>query len=395
MKKVIFYLLAIFAVCGMASCSSDNDPEKIELVKGQSSKVSAYANQTSGKIKFTAAASWNAWTSSSSRADSDIDWITLNTTSGSAGEITLTFTLDHNYTGSSRIAYIFIVCEDEQIIIKITQTTEEGDAEGGDEGDEGDEPLEAYKDCYERYLYSLPRPWLIQDYDGNRFSYAVRRFYNMEYVEMITGNSGKCTFKYDYNELIAEDTNGRKWVITTTDDGAYRLLATRIDYYKNNQLQDSYDLEYNGNGELSKCTQVKNGKTYKTTELTWSNRRITSVETTCNGKSTTLVPTYVYNDYLLIENVCGFMMYDTQLRVGPDAMELFYYLGIFGGSTEHLIASTTITEQDGDKTHTTTTNFEYTLDSENRPVKMVGTETKDDETSTTSVYDFSWAECRH
>jgi hypothetical protein len=140
MKKLIKYLICLLMVmlaCTvLTSCSDDDEPGKIELAKGESSKVSVAANTSSGSIKFTAAAPWSAYTSAQSRSSDGVDWIHLNTTSGSAGEVSLTFTLDRNTTGSNRTAYIIIVCEDETLTITITQTTETDSDE--DEGDDND-----------------------------------------------------------------------------------------------------------------------------------------------------------------------------------------------------------------------------------------------------------------
>lgn len=313
MKKFIFYLLAIVAICGMASCSSDDEPGKIELSKGHSSNVSMYANQTNGEINFTAASSWSAWTSTSSRASDDIDWITLNTTSGSAGEVSLTFTLDYNNTGSSRTAYIIIVCEDEQISIKITQTTEEDE--------NGDEPSTQHPMTNFCQTLAMTFPlYRILDFDGNLFSYGPFIDY-AEAVEMITGNQGKCIFSYsDYKTLIAKDSYGRSWKITI-GGGVYHNYATHIEYYEQDNLRSTYELEYGGN-YLSKFTQYKDGKVYETSVITWYDGDITSVKTTFNGGSTTLVPKY--SD---VENVCNLMMFDTQLWVDMDDMEIFYFLG--------------------------------------------------------------------
>ena len=144
MKKLIKYLsclmIVMLACTSLTSCSDDDEPGKIELAKGESSKVSVAANTSSGCIKFTAAAPWSAYTSAQSRSSDGVDWIHLNTTGGSAGEVSLTFTLDSNTTGSNRTAYIIIVCDGETLTITITQTTETGS--------DGDEEIGSDRDTY-------------------------------------------------------------------------------------------------------------------------------------------------------------------------------------------------------------------------------------------------------
>jgi hypothetical protein len=122
-KHLACLLMVMLACTSLPSCG-DDEHGKIELSKGESSKVTVAANTSSGSINFTAAAPWSAYTSTQSRSSDSVDWIHLDTTGGSAGEVSLTFTLDSNTTGSNRTAYIIIVCDDETLTITITQTTE-------------------------------------------------------------------------------------------------------------------------------------------------------------------------------------------------------------------------------------------------------------------------------
>jgi len=127
------FLLRTFAmVCivfGIASCSDDNEPKKLTLAQDQPTSVTADADETAGTIDFNASGAWSAWTSTQSRAPEKIEWLSLNNTNGSAGDNTITYSLEPNNTGSTRTAYIIIVCEDEQLAVKITQT----DAEDSEE----------------------------------------------------------------------------------------------------------------------------------------------------------------------------------------------------------------------------------------------------------------------
>lgn len=373
MKNFIFCLLAIVAMCGIAACSTDDDPANIELSTTQSSKVKLYADQTSGNISFTAPASWSAWVSPTSRAGVEIDWLKLNTTSGSAGDISLSFTLDRNDTGSSRTAFIIIVCGDERLSFEITQTAEAN----------GNTPTSGPRLKFANAISSAFPLYRILDYDGNLFSYesAFENESGAEVVSMITGNDGKCIFNYS-DDLIAEDSYGRKWIITL-GGGTNHNYATRIQCF-NGEENVSFVIDYNGNYP-TKFIQYKNGKVDETSELTWQNGDITSVKTTFNGGSTTLVPKY--SD---VENICNLMLYDTQLWVDLNETQLFYFLGILGNGTKHLITSSTTTEIDGGQTYKFSSRFDYSFDSKNRPVKMVYTETEDGEGSSTDVAEFMW-----
>ena len=121
-------MLPLIALSLLISCSSDDDgPKKIVLPEGQATEMSFAANSSEGSIKFTAVSSWSAWTSSSSRASEEIEWLTLSTTHGSAGEVIIPFNLERNRTGKERTAYIIVVCEDETTSFRITQSNEDSD----------------------------------------------------------------------------------------------------------------------------------------------------------------------------------------------------------------------------------------------------------------------------
>lgn len=375
MKKYIFYFIAgIIAGC-MASCSSDDEPGKIELAKDQSSEVTVYAGQTGGEINFTAAAAWSAHVSDAYRAWSDIDWISLDSTTGSAGDVTLSFTLSENRTGALRSAYIIILCENERISIKITQTTEDSD-------DDGDEPekvdplslLHANLDALSRGGYRMG------DFDGNLFAYNDSRY---GLVSRITGNLGACTFDYSNapKQIIAETTLGKRYVMTLNGDG----FASHIECWENNVLESSYDLEYNS-GRLVKFIQYESGNVCEVSELTWnSDYDISEVKTCWNGGETIMTPEYssMTNDHML-------MLFDTQLWIDMDEMEVFYYCGLFGFATRHLIVSTSATEVEGGDTYRFSSKFDYSFDGNNCPVKMIYTETEEGEGISSDVMDFTW-----
>ncbi|MDE6198922.1 MAG: DUF4595 domain-containing protein [Muribaculaceae bacterium] len=378
MKKFLCYLLVMVAICGVTSCSSDDEPGKIELSKGQSSALTLYANNTSGEIRFNAAASWSAWISTTSRAPEEISWLTLNITHGSAGEVTLSFTLERNTTGISRTAYIIIVCEDEKIEIKITQRPEDDPDDGSDD----DEPVHADPlSGLMQNMYNLShRGFRISDLGGNLYAYDSKGL-----VTHISGNRGACTFDYSDapNSIVAQSSLGQRYVISLN----VACLASHIDVYYNNVVESSYDFEYdNSKRFLTKVIQYKNGRVYETSELTWDGSDISEVRTTYSGGVTTLIPAYsdIVNSQLL-------MLFDTQLWIDIDELECFYYCGIFGYPTYHLISSTTATEVEDGETYRFSSTFNYTFDSNDCPIKIVYSETEQGEGTSTTSMDFAWS----
>ncbi len=125
--KQFFISLTAAVICLLCSCTSSDDKEQdtIVLPQDQPTTIIVAANQNSDQIRFIAMDVWSAYTSTQSRDVNDVEWIHLNDTHGSAGEVYLNFTLDYNDTGKSRTAYIIIVSGDTKIVVTITQSSED------------------------------------------------------------------------------------------------------------------------------------------------------------------------------------------------------------------------------------------------------------------------------
>lgn len=127
--------MALFCLTGCAS--SDDELRMIELSKGQSKNVEMYADDFFGELRFTAQAHWSSWVSLTADGTPEtVEWLTLDGQypAGGAGDALIMFNLTENNTGSSRTAYIIIVCEDSKLSIKVTQLPDES-------GDDDDIPV--------------------------------------------------------------------------------------------------------------------------------------------------------------------------------------------------------------------------------------------------------------
>lgn len=373
MKKILFYLLAIVAIGGLTSCSSDDEPTKLELLRGQSSTLSIPANHIEAQIDFYAPGPWSATVSSTSRAWDDVDWLTINSTHGQVGEATIPINLQQNKTGKSRTAYIIITCLDQQLAVEVTQTATDDPNWTDDETD--------FSSMISQNLMGIFSLARMIDFDGNLYTYNSTGL-----VTQISGNMGKCVFTYsnkahDEYQVIAEDTRGWRWGIKF-DEGT--MLATHIDAYYNNELNNSYDLEYN-NGYLTKFTQYKEGKVYETSQLKWENGDVSQVVTTFNGGK--VVSDYSYST---IGNLCGLMMFDTQLWIDMDEMQCFYYCGFFGKGTNNLIKSSKSVEYEDGRTYNFSSTYSYEGDGNGCITKCVMSEIEEGEGGSSTVIDFSW-----
>lgn len=104
------------------------------------------------------------------------DWLTIFDTHGNAGDNTISYSLEPNNTNSSCTAYIIILCEDEHLSIKITQSNEEDP--NNDELDNLDS-----RSLYMRNMINIFPESILIDYDGNLFSYN-----SDDLVKRIKGN---------------------------------------------------------------------------------------------------------------------------------------------------------------------------------------------------------------
>lgn len=359
---------------GFVSCSSDkdNEPSKITLGQGQSNKVTVGASQNSGSLSFTAIDSWTAYVSPASKA-TEIDWIELDMTSGGPGEVILSFTLETNNTGVSRTAYIVITCDGENISIVITQVATD-DVEG--DGGEGDvsTPVNGSP------LANVFKNYLIKDYDGNVFTYKDG------YAVKITGNEGYCTLSYDGLTVKAEsnafgETN--VWDMQRSGDKFNFVTSVRI--YEDGEYDHSFTLEYNNQGYLVKMVENLGDGDYDITEITWVNGDVTKVVTT-SAESVDVVEFEYYDT----ENVAGFMSYDNQLCVDLDEVEAFYYCGLVGLPTAHLVRSAEEVETENGIAYTMSYSYEYEFDNNGCPTKVTQEMIENGNNRYTSYWDLEW-----
>ena len=121
------------------SCSKegDNSSKSITISNSKDLKQTAYADEeNTGKgFTFTAKSEWKAKVKEESMLkSSSVSWITLlcdgvETYSGDAGTFTITIVVKPNMTGQTRKATITITCDDDEIVITVTQ---DGKTKSGD-----------------------------------------------------------------------------------------------------------------------------------------------------------------------------------------------------------------------------------------------------------------------
>ncbi len=108
-------VIAIFTSC--------NDDEPMGLISGYDNSAleqSVYADDSFAKdFGFVAAQSWTTQIQSPTQAS--VDWVTLSPSSGTAGDVNMKIALGVNYSGQDRLALVKIVCQDQELVLRIEQ----------------------------------------------------------------------------------------------------------------------------------------------------------------------------------------------------------------------------------------------------------------------------------
>lgn len=385
MKQKLLYILTSLVLAGVFSACQSDEPDggKISVPNDQPKNITIAANETEGQIIVNSDCSISAWVSDSKDGvpSADIEWLTVDRPHKDDGKWYINFNLETNLTGVSRTAYIVVVAEDEKTSFTITQSDE----------DDLDLPVQInYLYMYKLSMESIFGSSVLTEWDGNRIAYNG----NSNLVEQIFGNLGTASLEYEHGQVKLTDTNGVKWLITVEPDGGedpfttglvhHLMLARQIDIIHADGDKTTYALKYE-NGRMIKCTQYNHGQVYETSEIAWKDGDIQSVTTTYNQSTTVMTP-----KYSTVENSAHIMEYDTFFWIDLDDAQVLYYCGLLGLPTKHLIESSTAVEYDGGETYNFSSDFQYSFDSQHRPIKVVYREIEEGEGTSSSIIDYSW-----
>lgn len=371
MKKFLLLTFISGVLFGLTACSNDN-PDTIKLDKNQPQTVTLGANANSGSISFYAPDEWYAYVDSQSRASEDIDWIHLDISEGGAGNVVLSFTMEENETGESRTAYIIINCGGKSVVITIIQSYL--DNPGNDDGDDDLINGPVFSSSM-RYVFPHFMPLNI---DGNYITMN-----NDGYVVKITGNDGYLTLSYDGPKVFAESSYGYEYMLYR--GGPYQF-CTYLGVYKDDELLVYYDLKYDTEGYLRNVAENVQGDVVETWDLTWEDGNVTEVTMSSGGVNATTY--FEYNG--TTQNRASVMLYGSQMSIGNDELEFFYYCGLLGLPTASLISSSLSVA--GNDAYNSSATYEYKYDAKYCPIEMTQTKSEGGHVTSTSIYDFEWKE---
>lgn len=128
MNKILKLFCGCLAVCGLSaavvSCSDDNDPTYLDEVRVSSSYVAIPQTGGSSEITVTASGSWELvqqrWIAGKDTTNAVAPkWLTVSTTSGSAGATTISFSAESTLDG--RTCELLLNCGDKTQRINVIQ----------------------------------------------------------------------------------------------------------------------------------------------------------------------------------------------------------------------------------------------------------------------------------
>lgn len=370
----------------LSSCSSSDEAiDPIVFPKDQLTSVTVPANQNSEQIRFTAASSWSAWTSTESRVPGDVEWIYLDDTHGSAGEAFLNFSLKYNNTGESRTAYIIITCEDSKMVVTITQTAED-DPNVPNPINEGRIEIEVkrynegsgqgfYFDGtynYElTYSNGLPvqmiskwrddiatYPGASDDHESYCLNTETSRFswYGNDRTDITS-------VKVDMETQVVYYPSERKEIEDSSEHYAEikdgRAVSGWYWWPREDMYRSEWTASYNASGYLTSSKNNDASDVWDTHSMTWANGNLTKI--VCEEESGRNI-TITYADPSLLNMHREFdinWMLPQELEcydfAAGDISKVFASVGLMGIPSKNLI--TAITEYDGYKT-----SYSYRMD---------------------------------
>jgi len=391
--------MATILCCLFSACTSDNeDIKKIVLDSDQTESVTVGANQNSEQIRFTASAPWSAYTSTDPDEVNEVEWIHLDDTHGSAGEVYLNFQLDYNDTGSSRTAYIIILCEDTKTVISITQSTEDDPSVGNPimqgavhievnryDGRYGEgfylDGTTTYEIFYENglpvYMISEwrddidPGPNPPADHDSYCLNREITHFSwngnNRSDVKSVRADMQTNVTYYPSERTETEDPSEH---YADIENG--RAVSGWYWWPREDLNKTEWTAAYDSNGFLTSSRNNDASEIWETHSMTWTDDNLTKI--ICDGETGRTI-TINYADPSLLNLHHEFdinWILPKELEcydfAAGDITKIFASIGMMGNSSKNLI--TAITEYDGSKT-TYSYRMNYSENTKERTVVTV------------------------
>lgn len=378
LNRMLRVSAVLVSVMLAVACSDkdDDDPGKLDPLPGQSTSVTYAANTGSGSVEFVAASNWSAWTDSDpTRSPGDVEWIEIHNPNGGAGEVNLNFSLERNRSGQERTAYIVVVCEDDRMEFRITQSAV----------DDADDPTQSVygRIVIEQIRYAEGAGGMVPDGELHTeliYADGLLREMSTSYRDDVDYGADE-----DYCETV--ETTGFDYSIAGKVSAMIRIEST---YYPSGRkeievsehsldLKDSrgvsgfyrwtgepdihFEMTYDSAGYLKQSRNDDGGNEWTTYGFAWSGGNLQSISG--DGSKVELV----YADSSLLNRIPVFdlnWVFPTDLEAydfaAGDITRIWAVAGLLGKTSRNLATSITETDKYGTKRAYRMTYRENTLE---------------------------------
>ena len=233
--------------------------------------------------------------------------------------------------------------------------------------------------------------------DDYEFEITYNSDGNVEKVQILDDNEWNATQMLEYSDgqiLVTayEGDNPYAQMFVTIGENGFASKVTATADGKTYTTDYTYDSD----GHLIRFADTYNGET-TTQILTWFEGDLVSVSSTSpNGETSSSQIYYKSETQEPIANTSSMLPLNSDITgVDGDHIDPTFFIGVLGFATKHLpIARTSTETYSSGSTYTQSSKFTWTLDDNNRPIKMINNgEQKyngSDDITWTSTYTFDW-----
>lgn len=258
LQLFLFSFVLLIAGCDKNESTSDSitdfDSEQLDQT--------IYADQTTtsnGGFAFTAKESWytqiqDISTKSASKApNSTPTWVKVDPSSGGAGTVQMTISIDENNTGMDRVAEIWIISGETTLSLRVEQKAQTREEAGVDDGDTPSENPDIDRRTV-RYLSTLDYTYKSGDDDNTEQGTITYTYDDQHFVTQVTDGEDTFSYKIDrgghYTNLIVSgngdgELSNEPWEMTINYwNDTERYGSSGILFYESHKEEEGYRFDY-------------------------------------------------------------------------------------------------------------------------------------------------------
>lgn len=245
---------------------------------------------------------------------------------------------------------------------------------------------------YEEHAYFFGAKGVFSNNLPKKIGDGTLTYDAKSFLENITSGTDKFSFEYPEGN----NPNGNiimKANFSDSPESNYTLafeigkngFATKAMQTYADKTTETWEFAYNADGQLNYMKRSEDDN--EVTNITYTNGNITSIKMEGDDKEEAVYTTtleYTSEAHPVgLDNKANIMLFDETFGIDMDEMSIAYYAGLLGHSTKQLPLK--LIESYSDIQTTYTTDFNWTIDSNGYPTKLVTIDEYED-----YEYNFSW-----